>query len=582
MGSIAGTLIQQLLKRAAFLADSVHTAALSTQETILFSSVSEQLEEDMLDLHDALISQLIAHTEDHPNAALVVSKWENRLTETVASVLSLLHSVTRTDAFLEAMSLPPSPASSQSLQRVMSPYVELVTAKIRAKLMDWFDGVSAHLDSMARGASSPRGSTSSHTDRMTPAQVARLKEESRRRTRSATSPRSIPQPPPHRAPGETPLGVVIDDRYRVISLAGRGGVGVVYKAEDTRLNQVVAVKMLSNTSSHDDIDSLSTRFRLEAETLARLKSPFTVRVHDHGEWNERPYLVMEFVEGRSVTDLLRNGPLPPRQVVRIAHQICHSIGEAHALGRIHRDLKPANILIQRDLHSDALFVKVVDFGLTKDVLAAHQLTTVGTLVGTPQFMSPEQAQGQPLDHRSDLYSLGIMMFYMLTRTFPYDVERPNAAAWLFAHVRATPRPLTEVAPRLDVPPRLQQAISWCLAKDPAQRCSSAQELMMMLRACKQDLAAPIEPSEEPSLFRQARSDLPGGNAPWPLDPSTTAPSQDPPSIAPSQPTTRQTRQRGSRPSSQRVQRALTAIYVGFVIGCVTGVVGGVLGLLLRP
>lgn len=273
------------------------------------------------------------------------------------------------------------------------------------------------------------------------------------------------------------LGKIIAGRYRVVSLIGEGGMGRVYLAEQKMgaATRKVAIKTLHPELSADP--QLVARFHRECETVIELHHPNTIQFYDFGELEDRTlYVVMEFIEGAALASILEAGPLDPARADRIIIQICGSLHEAHQRGIVHRDLKPDNVLLtNRGGQMD--FVKVLDFGIAKRSEAEDQsktkLTKQGMVLGTPPYMSPEQFSGQQLDARSDIYSLGIMAYEMLTGRLPFEGKTPWE--WATKHLTAAPAPL-ELDPRgASLPPNKRSAIMRALAKDRDQRHANVME-----------------------------------------------------------------------------------------------------------
>jgi hypothetical protein len=265
------------------------------------------------------------------------------------------------------------------------------------------------------------------------------------------------------------VGSTLTGRYRIRRLIAAGATGRVYLADHLALGRPVALKVLAR--ARQDLAR-------EASLLARLHHPNTVRVYEHGIEGELAFLAMEYVDGLTLRELLEEGRLEPLRACRIARQICGSLAEAHELGLVHRDLKPANILVAKGPDGDDL-VKVVDFGLVEQVADAIHTTSEGLLVGTPMFMAPEQIRGRSLDQRCDIYALGVVLYRMLTGTWPYSEGEP--AAVLVAHLTETPRPF---APELALPEVLEWTVARCLEKEPAQRFAHARELHRALQLCE--------------------------------------------------------------------------------------------------
>ena len=251
---------------------------------------------------------------------------------------------------------------------------------------------------------------------------------------------------------------------------GRGGMGVVFLARDLKLDRLVAIKALPLHLADDE--RVRERFLREARTAARLSHPNIVPVHRADEIDGRVFFVMGFVDGDSLAQrVAQRGPLPPDEVVGVLHDVADALHEAHRHGIIHRDVKAENILIDRRTGR----AMVTDFGIAR-VIEAAPLTATGLLLGTAQYMSPEQVVGEAVDARSDVYSLGVVAFHALTARFPFQSE--TASAVLVAHVTKTPPRLRDVAP--SVPQALADIVDRCLAKEPGDRFQSAEELRAAL------------------------------------------------------------------------------------------------------
>jgi serine/threonine-protein kinase len=278
------------------------------------------------------------------------------------------------------------------------------------------------------------------------------------------------------------IGQVIDRRYRVDSLLSQGGMGCVYSATQLAIDRPVALKVLHGHVSR--AESTLTRFRREARVLAAIRHPHIVGIIDFGELGPgRLFLIMEHLEGEPLSTLLRReGCLQPELVAEMMRQIACGLGRAHALGVIHRDLKPSNIFVSR--YDNKPFVKILDFGIAKAV-GDQDITMTDAVVGSPPYMSPEQATCQPVGPQSDLYSLGVVGYEMLTGRTPFNEDTP--LGYMMAHACKPPNAITQKGVRLQGP--LQQTILSLLSKEPWKRPESAQALADSLEACG---AAPID------------------------------------------------------------------------------------------
>jgi serine/threonine-protein kinase len=290
------------------------------------------------------------------------------------------------------------------------------------------------------------------------------------------------------------LGAVIDGRYRLDERLAAGGMGVVYKGERIGIGKAVAIKFLHETFAV--LPDLVRRFEREAVAMSKLSHPNIVSVIDHGVAGGAPYLVMEFQFGRSLGDILTGGPLPPRRAVSITRQILSGMRHAHDLGVVHRDLKPDNIMLLSGVEAD--FVKILDFGLAKVVRGdgedSTQLTNAGFALGTPGYMSPEQAQGSKLDHRSDIYSVGVMLFEMVVGHKPFRAESPIVLLRMQMD-DAPPRPRS-AAPLSGMSTELEKVILKSLEKPPSKRYQNAGEFANALENTAEgrvsEISMPIE------------------------------------------------------------------------------------------
>ena len=268
---------------------------------------------------------------------------------------------------------------------------------------------------------------------------------------------------------------VIDGRYKVLSRLGSGGMADVFLAEDQQLGRKVALKLLHGRFAADP--DFVERFRREAQAAAGLQHPNVVSVYDRGSWDDTYYIAMEYLPGRSLKQLIREeAPLDAVRAIDIALQLLKAARFAHRRGVIHRDLKPHNVIV--DDNDDA---KVTDFGIAR--AGASDMTETGSIMGTAQYLSPEQAQGYSVEAPSDLYSIGVVLYEMLTGKVPFDADAAVTIA--LKHVSESPRPLRELNP--SVPPELEQIVLWTLNKNPQDRPANADELITALQSARANL-----------------------------------------------------------------------------------------------
>ncbi len=268
---------------------------------------------------------------------------------------------------------------------------------------------------------------------------------------------------------------VADGRYEVLARLGTGGMGTVYRVRQHPLERMAVLKLIHREMASDA--TAVGRFEREMRVTAAIEHPHTVRVYDFGQIDGQPFLAMEYLAGRSLRQTLdRGGALPAERVASIGVQVAKALGAAHRVGVVHRDLKPDNIMLV-DGYGERDFVKVLDFGIARslDQGGAGFRTKVGAIIGTPAYMSPEQASNVPLDARSDLYSLGVVLYEALSGSPPFVGE--SITALLYAHASVAPPPLP---PRVPRPPGLEAAIFRLLSKDPAMRPASADETIDLL------------------------------------------------------------------------------------------------------
>ena len=259
--------------------------------------------------------------------------------------------------------------------------------------------------------------------------------------------------------------------YQIIAMIGGGGMGVVYRAEDPRLKRQVAIKLLLPELTRDDI--ARQRFVQEARAASGLDHPNICTIHEIGQTDDDQfYLVMAYYEGETLTQRIEQGPLPVPEAIDIATQVARGLSKAHRAGIIHRDIKPANLMLTADET-----VKILDFGLAK-LTGFEGLTLPSITLGTVAYMSPEQAQGGQLDPRTDLWSLGVVLYEMLAGRLPFRAE--SAQAVLYAILNRNPEPLSAVRP--EVPATIRRLVQRALERSPADRYQSADELLADLRA----------------------------------------------------------------------------------------------------
>ena len=269
------------------------------------------------------------------------------------------------------------------------------------------------------------------------------------------------------------IGHKIDGKYELVAKLGEGGMSLVYRARRVHIGDDVAVKILTGKFVKDD--AALTRFRREARAAAMLRHPSVITIHDFGETDDEhapAYIVMEFVKGTPLRELLRSEDhFSVERGVRLMRGICAGVGSAHRQGVVHRDLKPDNILVVApDDDFEVESVRVVDFGLAKLLADAGGVST-GAVVGTPFYMSPEQCLGEPLDARSDVYSLGAMFYEMLSGQRPFEAETVSGV--INRHLHEPPPPF---AASLGIPRRISIGIMHALAKDPDDRPQTATDL----------------------------------------------------------------------------------------------------------
>jgi serine/threonine-protein kinase len=285
------------------------------------------------------------------------------------------------------------------------------------------------------------------------------------------------------------VGTVLVDKYRINALLGVGGMGAVFDGEHTLMRKRVAIKLLLPDVSQTG--EVVARFEREAMAAANIDHPNVVKATDFGKLPDGSfYLVLEFVEGQNLRHLLARGRVPPERALGIVEQVASVLVKAHALGIVHRDLKPENVMLVRQEEVAGDFIKVLDFGIAKvpvealsgqEVQTSQGLTRMGVMYGTPEYMAPEQAMGTGIDHRADLYALGVMLFELVTGVRPFDSE--NVVSLVTMHIVEPPPTLAErLPPGTPLPEGLERLVADLLEKDREKRVQSARELVDRIRA----------------------------------------------------------------------------------------------------
>ena len=327
--------------------------------------------------------------------------------------------------------------------------------------------------------------------------------------------------------------VILNNRYKLLGRVGTGGMATVYRAEDVLLGRLVAIKMLHEGLAGDEL--FVRQFQREAHSAANLTHPNIVTVHDIGEYNHRPYIVMEFVAGKTLKNLITEAAehgqrLPLPVALDLIIQVCQGIGYAHRSGLVHCDVKPHNVLVTADQT-----VKVADFGIARALSqSSHQQSDM--IWGTPQYFSPEQASGEPATPASDVYSIGIMLFEALSGRLPFEGESSTAIA--LKHLHEPPPAVRDLNPQ--VPAYLEQILFKVLSKEPAGRYRTAGQLGRILSAYREQLAVPS--AEMPKLGEPLRA----GGSPPAEDETTAAPppavrvAPPPPAVRPNGPNKKET------------------------------------------
>jgi eukaryotic-like serine/threonine-protein kinase len=290
---------------------------------------------------------------------------------------------------------------------------------------------------------------------------------------------------------DIPTDALIDGRYKVLTRLGSGGMADVYCAEDQQLGRKVALKLLHRRFAEDA--EFVERFRREASAAAGLQHPNVVGVYDRGEWDGTYYIAMEYLPGRSLKDVIRQeAPLNPVRAIDVTIQILKAARFAHRKGIVHRDLKPHNVMVDDDDR-----VKVTDFGIAR--AGASDMTETGSIMGTAQYLSPEQAQGHAVSQSSDLYAVGVILFELLTGHVPFDAE--SAVSIALKHVSEAPPAPSVFDP--SVPPALETIVLWALEKDPAARPADADAFIHALEDARGAVLAHEAPGQRTAIFAPA-------------------------------------------------------------------------------
>ncbi len=323
------------------------------------------------------------------------------------------------------------------------------------------------------------------------------------------------------------IGQVLGGRYGVEARIGEGAAGVLYRARHHGTGGVVALKVLR--SEHTSDVRARRRFEIEARNTHQLHHPNTVRLFDVGRLaDDTPFLVLEHLHGRPLTKILEAGPLAPGRAVHIATQILRSLGEAHRLGIVHRKLEPDSVMLL-EVFGEPDHAKVIDFGLSR--LQETEGAQTQSIVGSPRYMAPEQCRGRKVDGRADLYSLGCMLYQMLTGRLPYDVSRselPPPVCWLAAHIDDAPLPIDR-ATRERCPAELLDLTLSLLAKRPGKRARDAADVLRRLGAISRqhdlrpDNDGPIDESQLHTVHLPPDTALRVARALTPVPRTPTAP-----------------------------------------------------------
>lgn len=286
------------------------------------------------------------------------------------------------------------------------------------------------------------------------------------------------------------MGRVFNGRYRVIGRLAITAMSRVYQGRDDETGERVAIKVLVTRDARSEmIPQYRERFLREAAALARLSHPYIVRVLDHGIEGKLPYLVMEFLDGGTLRTLLRSSKPPPSAALRMMEHLTHALGAAHARGIVHRDIKPSNLFVTGCFDGTGpLTVRLIDFGIAKDLQDGSDITGHDTVLGTPWYMAPEQTLGDPVDARTDVYAIGCLLYRLLMGRTPFADCR--GAGVLMAHISKSPPPFAEIKPDHGLPNVIEWTVRRCLEKKPNARFASMEELRNAIQICRLALDDP--------------------------------------------------------------------------------------------
>ncbi len=307
-------------------------------------------------------------------------------------------------------------------------------------------------------------------------------------------------------PAVDPNRRLLGGRYEIGEVLGYGGMAEVFRGRDTRLSRDVAVKVLRTDLARDP--SFQMRFRREAQAAASLNHSAIVAVYDTGEQSTIPYIVMEYVEGHTLREVLQHGRLTVQRSLEITADVCAALESSHRSGIIHRDIKPGNVMLTREG-----VVKVMDFGIARAITgSAATMTQTASVIGTAQYLSPEQARGETVDARSDVYSTGVLLYELLTGLPPFRGDSPVAVT--YQHVREDPQPPSRLDP--DIPPDVDAIVLKALAKNPGNRYQGAGEFREDLTRAAMGqpvMATPLLPYEAATDVTPTTSAYPAGGYP---------------------------------------------------------------------